>query len=358
MLSIEICKKMRGSFFYLKGTNIELGVKAEAEDLCECSFRRGRMFRAFGRRNKSTEIYPEDAHRLVRQDVPRVLLCGSVILECAWDVADVDAPVLRRELEWSSTPVDDPAYLVERRRTRVDGENVWLYRYERRPRSWSYLSGVALYVHGLRQLCFPVSSVRDSVVTFNTLPVLRAHVGVCRLECTKEHLGCRANRKSLPFYARSMSLFGSSNQFNGGWLYGTCMYLQCVLNEKDWSLCVVNRAPFAPLMWVPNTLVCTCTTPLPIPEELDEHWYYTGRAVHLHGLPRVWYECEGSAEALRVYPRGGFGEVFGDGSVVVSSSVLETRVRWFLTPRHEKLKRDVEADIRRRRENRLSQCFY
>ena len=349
---------MRGSFFYLKGTNIELGVKAEADGHCECSFRRVRMFRAFDRKNKSTEIYPQDAYRLIRQDVPSSLLLGCVKLDLACEFTDLDAPVLRRELEWSTTPVEHPAYRVERRRTRRGNENVWLYRYERRPRSWSCLSGVSLYVHGLRQLSFPVSSVRDSVVTFNTLPVLRAHVGVCRLECTKEHLGCRANRLSLPFYKRSMSLFGSSEEFNGGWLYGTCMYLQCVLNDGVWSLCVVNREPYSPLMWVPNELVCTCTTHPPIPEELDEHWYYTGRVVYLHGLPRVWYECSGSAEALRVYPRGGCGEVFGDGSVVVSGSVLESEVRWFLTPRQMKLKFEFESDICRRRLDRLSQCFY
>lgn len=350
--------KMRGCFFYLKGTNIELGVKAESDNICECSFRRGRVFRAFGRKNKSTEVCPGDAYRLIRQDVPSELLRSRVNLDYACEFMDVDAVVLRRELEWGPTRVSDPAYIVERRRTRLNGVNVWLYRYERRARSWSFLSGKVLYVHGLRQLCFPVSSVCDDIVTFNTLPVLRAHVGVCRLECTKEHLGCRANRVSLPFYRRSMSLFGSSEEFNGGWLYGTCMYLQCVLNDDGWSLCVVNRAPYSPLMWVPNELVCTCTTLSPIPDDLDEHWYYTGRVVYLHGLPRAWYECDGSSELLRVYPEGGVGEVFGDGSVVVSSSVLCSDVRWVLTPRQKKLKYDFEMDIVRRVDNRLSQCFY
>jgi len=354
---------MRGCFFFLSGTSIELGVKAEACGMCECSFRRVRMFRARSRKNKSTEIFPQDAYRLIRQDVPSSLLGPSCMvrgrLRYSCEFTDRDPlVVLKRELEWGPLKVTDPCYSVERRRTKSGGVNIWLYRYTRKPRSYAFLKGCALFVHGLRELCFPVASVTDDIVTFNTLPVLRAHVGVCRLECTKLHLGSRSNRVSLPFYGRSMSLFGLSSEFNGGWLFGTGLYLQSVLSEDDWSLCIVNRAPFSPLMWVPNRLVCTSSAPSPIPAALDEHWYYTGRAVHLHGLPRVWYECEGSSDRLRVYPCRGEGEVFGDGSVLATVDVCHSSVTYVLTPKQIRLRSEFESDIICRRRDRLSQCFY
>ena len=100
---------------------------------------------------------------------------------------------------WTERRVLDPCYFEEKRRTRRAGKNVTFYRYNRLGRTWSYLSrGRVLYlwVHGLRQLCLPVSRVEGEVVTFSTLPVLRAHVSVCRLGVTKNHLGCRVNRVS------------------------------------------------------------------------------------------------------------------------------------------------------------------
>ena len=342
-----------GDFGYLLGTNIEFGIKCVGREVYECSFRRGRVFRPFSAKNKSTEIRPGDAQRLFRQDVPFSLYSPRASLRGVPVLDAEPSELVTNELEWTERRVLDPCYFEEKRRTRRAGKNVTFYRYNRLGRTWSYLSqGRVLYlwVHGLRQLCLPVSRVEGEVVTFSTQPVLRAHASVCRLCVTKSHLGCRVNRVS--HFQPYRSPFGDKSEFDIGWLYGTCLHLQCVHRDGVWSLCVANRDYYGRLLWVPNELVCTCSR-LPV-LDVDEDWHYTGRKVYLHGLPTPWYECEGAtpSSVVRVYPRPGQGEVFGDGSIVVCRTILETTVRW------ESKKDSKSAEIRRRRRNCLAQCFY
>ena len=174
---------------------------------------------------------------------------------------------------------------------------------------------------------------------------------MCRLGVTKKHLGCRAHR--INHYNPFASPFGSRSEFDIGWLFGTCLHLQCVHRDGDWSLCVANRDYYGRLLWVPNELVCTSSAPPRLEE--DDRWFYTGRRVYLHGLPDPWYVTEGESPSsvVRVFRCSGEGEALGEG-LIASVTIFESLVRW-KNPCNKKPS-EISSDIRRRR--RLPQCFY
>ena len=68
-----------GDFGYLLGTNIEFGIKCVGREVYECSFRRGRVFRPFSAKNKSTEIRPGDAQRPFPAGRALFSVCASCV---------------------------------------------------------------------------------------------------------------------------------------------------------------------------------------------------------------------------------------------------------------------------------------
>ena len=246
-----------------------------------------RLYTPFERKNKNNLIDAGDY--IIQQHMPVEILQersdftlkGTTRVKSNNIIYYVDQEpniFIDNELQWTTLDIDDPCYQKETYRTMKHGKHMYVHRYNRKPTSWQYLQPQSfLYVHGLKQLKYPIRFVQDNIVTFNTTPILKAHIAVCRTQPTKLHL-CNVPDEiynTPPWW------------FNKGYVADTGILVHVLMEDDDWVLCHLKDKYYDELYWLPSNLIQQRqprTTP-----PLVQHGYIHGRIpvvepvmAHLH----------------------------------------------------------------------------
>ena len=342
-----------GCFRYIAGTNLEVGVRYISRNVRSnykdnivvwASVRKGKRYSPFLPKNKNNEILPGDHKRLVRQDIPVVLLkeTSDFTLKgkpkyTVHEFTDKPAKdIVVNELQWTTKDIDDPCYTKETYYTRKDSKYIALRRYDRKPRSWEYIKHARyLYIHGLRQLAYPIASVKDNIVTFNTRPTIKAHVGACRLQPTKTHLFCSKHRSFEPY------ITVGHGWFNFGYVKDTSIHVSVLWEEPPrkptFVLCYIRSRPLKELVWLPTSIV---THDLKILEEQDGHV----KRVFIHGRIPMF----AAGKYIGFTPATTFG-------AAELHTMHETRIQD--TPEQTRIKKCIMENIRIRDQELKAQAF-
>ena len=334
-----------GCYRYITGTNIEVGVRKlsanlrtrfKKDNIVCTSIRMCRLYTPFERKNKNNLIDAGDY--IIQQHMPVEILQeksdftlkgtpGYNLKSYIKTIVYVDRKpgiFIDNELQWTTLDIDDPCYHKQSYRTMKDGENVYMHRYNRKPTSWEYIKHCRyLYVHGLKQLRYPIHSVTNNIVTFNTNPVKKAHVAVCRTKPTKVHLFCR-----LRMSTKGYSTLGC-NWFNEGFVKDTTIFVHVLREDDKWVLCFLQYNYTGDLVWLPTNLIQQTRPDIPMNEEGDsQHTYIHGRIpTHVKGTKVLYTNLGWCIWAHR-------------------HTMRQTRIED--TPEHKRIKQEVMNDIRQR----------
>lgn len=343
-----------GCFRYISGTNIEVGICCIAQNIRSnykdnlvvwASVRKGKRYTPFLKKNKNNEILPGDHKRLVRQDIPAQLLkeTSDFTLKgkpkyTMHDFTDENPKeIILNELQWTTKDIHDTCYSKETYYTMKNGKHITLRRYDRKPRSWEYIKHARfLFIHGLRQLAYPIASVKDNIVTFNTKPTIKAHVGVCRLIPTKTHLFCNNNRSYDPYITIGQGWF------NFGYVKDTSIHVSVLWEQPPkkptFVLCYIRTRPLKELIWLPTSII---THKHKLLEELDGNV----RKVFIHG--RIPVFAAGKYIGFTPATKHGAAELH---------TMQNTRIQD--TPEQTRIKKCIMENIRTRHKKLKAQAFW
>lgn len=330
-----------GCYRFLKGTNIEVGIwklarnvrsKHKQNNVVWAIVRQGKRYAPFLKKTKHNEMLPSDPKRLIRQDIPVELLtetCDFTLKGKPKFDIHVGTPCapkydILNEMQWTTLNIDDPAYHKETYYTKKNNKYIAMYRYNRKPRP--YTSARSLYIHGLRQFLYPVSTVQDNIVTFNTKPIIRAHIGVCRTKPTKTHLYCNKNRGFKGYNTKGCEWF------NSGFVKDTTIEV-CVLWEEPrgkptWVLCCLRHQHIKELVWLPTELIQQDRPHVELSDADDQQVYIHGR------IPAIT-----AGSAVKYFSSKIYAEA-------LPHTMHKTRIPD--TPEHARIKQHIMRDIQQR----------
>ena len=242
---------------YIKGTNIEVGVRRVSTDplfpYAACTFRYGRH-RWKRSRSKASPI------RIVVQKIP---------FACLTPTCDFD----RRQQLKNLTPhllLSDRHHiknaLRENLKRRRKDPNLYNISYEHGA-YFHMLKGMTeqwLHLHkpknvysifGIKELTFPFKhfDYDTKVVTFNTTPVRKAHMSVLRTFCSMPHLRGHSQKWSWG----TVSLRNNPGYVELGYICGTSIAVSAFIQDEI-SLFKMQTQDHSTLcQWIPNTEVTT-----------------------------------------------------------------------------------------------------
>jgi hypothetical protein len=237
-----------GSYYFLKGTNIEVGVRNVSRDPAHpyalCAFRHGRK----------TARTP--ARKMILQKVP---------LQCLTQEHAFDK---RAQLKKSFVPCDPVSQEISS--TNADATDT------------------TLYVWGLQTLALSKKdfNTETGVMTFKTTPTRKAHVSVLRTHCTMPHL--KGHTHTWDWSLESLA--NDPTPVEHGYIVGTTIPVSCFI-QSEISLFKITKDLSA---WIPNTHVTTQLDNLGSVARLTQ-----GSPAYVHGLP-IEFTAYGGDENITV----------------------------------------------------------
>lgn len=277
-----------GSYMYIKGTNIEVGVRRVSQDplnpFAACTFRYGRN-RWKRSRSKCNPI------RIVVQKIPFI---------CLTHLCDFDR---RQQLKKSYKPSSPTKSLLNKKcfegkyEKKAKDPNLYDIWYEHGA-YFHLLKGMTesslnldnpsnVYtIFGIRELTFPFKhfDYDTKVVTFNTTPVRKAHMSVLRNFCSMPHLMGHAQKWN---WSHS-SLRNDPAPVELGYICGSSIPVSAFIQD---NITLFKMSGVKPLcQWIPNTEV---TTRMPyfdstMHEDLQPIKQFKD-GVYLNGLPFKYF---------------------------------------------------------------------
>ena len=279
-----------GSYMYIKGTNIEVGVRRVSHDplnpFAACTFRYGRH-RWKGSRSKCNPI------RLIVQKIPFACLTPN----CDFDQ--------RQKLKKAYTPSSPIKSIPNKKCTEGKFENK-----PKDPNLFNIHFEHGAYFHllksmteislnlqnpqkvysifGLKELTFPFRHFDSitKVVTFNTTPVRKAHVSVLRNYCSMPHLMGHAQKWSWS----QPSLRNNPAHIELGYISGSSIAVSAFIQDKITLFKMQTSDGSSLCQWIPNIEV---TTRMPyFDAEVHEHLQPIEQfkdGVYLNGLPLKFF---------------------------------------------------------------------
>lgn len=235
-----------GSYWFLVGTNIEVGIKNVSADgkLAMCTFRNGKR--------EGTRLSKQ-----MKKQRSIMLLTEQVPVEClAPETALTKRSKIKKDFQ-PRLPLDSeiPSAIVE------------------------FPSG-RMYIWGLKQMGYNVKSFDKStgVVTFAVRPVRKAHISVVRFNCTQT---------PQPWSAR-LSPINDHTPVEFGYIPGTTISVQVLIEDPTVSLYKISNTQS---MWIQNDkLGHECCEGKLAPQEMTSIGI-----VYLHGfIPVIAFETEES----------------------------------------------------------------
>jgi len=224
-----------GSYWYLKGTNVEVGIKNVSADykLAMCTFRNG----------KRENIRLSAKMKKVRSIM---LLTEQVPIEC----------------------LSPTSAFTKRSKMKNDFEPMLPLDSEEASPMVAHASG-RMYIWGLKQMCYQVKShIKETdIVTFGVRPIRKAHSSVVRFSCTQ----------TPQVWAPRLSPLHDHSPVECGYIPGTTIQVQVLIEDQAVSLYKISNTQS---MWIPNEKLgheC-CEGKLP-PEEMTPIG-----TVYLHGF--------------------------------------------------------------------------
>ena len=265
-----------GSYAYIKGTNIEVGIRRVSIDpnnpYAQCVFRYGR--RKF-KKNKS-KVNPI---KQILQKIP---------FHCLTSKCDFDLRRGRLKNNFTHTTLE--LHMPQKEGLFDEQHDPDLYDiYPCGSKFMHIMKGPTaehlfdiisqtqkLYIFGLHELNLPLKifDTQSGVCTFNTTPKWMAHVSVLRKNCTMAYLGKHTNR--WPHTSVSQ------NPTEIGFLKGTGIQVSLLIEDKLISYYKINADTLI-AFWIPNELVTT--EPQQIEQGHAGDVKPLGKHIYLHGLP-------------------------------------------------------------------------
>lgn len=292
-------KPTAGSYCFIRGTNIEVGIRRSSRSLAHpvaaCTFRYGKY-----RWNRAEK-------RMYSRENPIRLIVQKIPFACLTPTSDfTNRGYLRasylKQLEPCPPLRDQPREGVHVTDVRdcykamsSYGRKYFVLLKDMTESHFPDLQSGAYYsVFGLRELTFPLRHYDKArqVLTFDTEPVRKAHISVCRAYKSMDHLGGHSQRWESHW--RGSSLRGMSDPVDWGYVSGTNMRVHTLLQGPEVSLMKLNQYPgkFEVLsMYVPHVEVTT-TQPCFRQEEWEDEGLLKpvrggalGEGVFVNGLP-------------------------------------------------------------------------
>lgn len=269
-----------GTYAYIKGTNIEVGIRRVSIDpnnpYAQCVFRYGR--RKF-KKNKS-KVNP------IKQILQKIPL-HCLTLQCDFDLrrgrlkhnfthTTLELPMPRKEGLFDEQHDADLYDIYP-----CGSKFMHIMKGPAAEHVFDLLSQTPkLYVFGLQELKLPVKifDTQSGVCTFNTTPKWMAHVSVLRRTCTMAHLGKHTNR----WPHAVVSPYMNTTPAEIGFLQGTGMQVSLLIQDERISYYKVNADALI-AFWIPNELVTTETQCIEQGHAGDVK--PLEKDIYLHGLP-------------------------------------------------------------------------
>lgn len=270
-----------GSYMYIKGTNIEVGVRRVSSDpenpFAQCVFRYGR------------KIWKKGKSRVN----PRKHIVQKIPFYCLTDTCDLD--LRRHKLKDSFTfsqlqhkmPTSEGLFDEKKDPDIYDIYNCGskyfhimkgptpehIFKLGHTPRQ--------LTIFGIEELSFPFHSYEPNsqMCIFNTKPRRVAHISVVRTHTTMAFLGRHTNRWP---HARVSTAF-DIRPTEIGYIRGTSVPVSCIIEEKLVSYYKIAGTDIT--MWLPNEEVCCLWPNLNCDDDIDELIPVKDMVKYVNGLP-------------------------------------------------------------------------
>lgn len=279
---------MQGSYMYIKGTDIEVGVTRVSYDplnpYAMCTLRLGIKKKYLKNSSLKTisiryikipyiclSKFPSIKYNRLMYDA--IMLPSDPTLEPLFQKS---SPLREGKLEESMLPHGE---LYEVVKTHIDGKQYYMHILK--PLNPT-LAGVgkcrSFSIFGIPELTYRMKKYDSSskIVTFDTSPVRRAHVSVLRQSKTMQHLGGHTYRWDYS----TVSLKGQTAPVDWGWIAGTSIHVKTCIHHPQVSLFKWNKKDI--FHWVPIQEV---TTQQPTFGMMEKNTVTVFPEVYVNGLP-------------------------------------------------------------------------
>lgn len=268
-----------GSYMYIKGTNIEVGIRRVSDDpenpFAQCVFRYGQ------------KIWKKGKSRVN----PRKHIVQKIPFQCLTHTCDLD---LRRHKLKSSFTYST----LEHKMPKAEG----LFDEKKDPDIYDIYACGSKYFHimkgptpehifkfgtpkqlsifGIEELTFPLCNFEPTsqMCIFNTKPKRVAHISVVRPNITMAFLGKHTNRWP---HARVSTAF-DSRPTEIGYIRGTSIPVSCIIEETHISYYNITGTDIN--MWLPNEEVCCLWPNFKCNDDIEE-LISVKKIMYVNGLP-------------------------------------------------------------------------
>ena len=279
---------MQGSYMYIKGTDIEVGIARVSYDplnpYAMCTLRLGIKKKYL--KNSSLKTI---SNRYIK--IPYI--CLSKFPSIKYNRLMYDAHLLPSDpslepLFQKSSPLREGKYeasplphadLYEIVKTDIEGKQYYMHILK--PLNPT-LAGVgkcrSFSIFGIPELTYRMKKYDSSskIVTFDTSPVRRAHVSVLRQCKTMKHLGGHTYRWDYS----SVSLKGQTMPMDWGWIAGTNIHIKTCIHDANVSLYKWDKRNI--FHWIPIQEV---TTQQPTFSSIQTNTVTVFPEIYVNGLP-------------------------------------------------------------------------
>ena len=279
---------MQGSYMYVKGTNIEVGITRVSFDplnpYAMCTLRLG---------IKKKHLKNSSLKTISNRYIKIPFVCLSKFSGIKYNKLTYDATMLPKDpsleplfqkssrlregkLEDKLLPHSD---LYEVVKTRIGDKQYYMHILK--PLNPT-LAGIgkcrSFSVFGIPELTYRMKSYDSSsnIVTFDTHPVRRAHVSVLRQSKTMKHLGGHTYRWSY----NSVSLKGQTLPVDWGWIAGTSIHVKTCIHDPQFSLYKLGKKEL--FHWIP---IQEITTQQPTFGPTDNSTIMVFPKIYVNGMP-------------------------------------------------------------------------
>lgn len=270
-----------GSYMYIKGTNIEVGIRRVSSDpenpFAQCVFRYGQ------------KIWKKGKSRIN----PRKHIVQKIPFQCLTHTCDLDLRrhKLKKSFTYSTLQQKMPAsegIFDERKDPDIYHIHECGSKYLHimkgpTPEHIFKLGHIPnqLSIFGIPELTFPfhMFEPNSQMCIFNTKPKRVAHISVVRLSNTMAFLGSHTNRWP---HARVSTAF-DIRPTEIGYIRGTNIPVSCIIEDTLISFYKITGTDIT--MWLPNEEVCCLFPDFKCEDDVDELLPVKSMIRYINGLP-------------------------------------------------------------------------
>lgn len=290
---------MQGSYMYIKGTDIEVGVSRVSFDPMQpyalCRVRLG-----IKKKHLKSALTPQSMRSL---KIPTVCLSKYPGIKCkklTYDTLPIVVPEHLKPL-FRNNSLTEGKYeekkhkhdLYEVTSTLIGGKEYFMHLLKPLTPELAGIGNKVLSIFGIRGLTYRVKSFdeKNQIVTFDTMPVRRAHASVLRQTYTMEHLGGHTFR----WEHTPKSLRTCKNPVDWGFIAGSNIHAMTSVYDKACSMYRVGKE----FMRIPIEEI---TTDEPQVCAQDEDLVTVFPRVYLNGLPYPFHAKAHKSHPIHLNP--------------------------------------------------------